>query len=229
MFVRSVALVSALTLGAPAMLHAREQWGAYGNQQAYNEGYQRGLRAGEGDVRRGDSFNYTDESDFRRGDVGYRREYGSLDVYRNQFRRGFETGYREGYDRYNDRYGNERRNGPPPWANGRANGRAGRYGDPRYGDPRYGDPYGNVGYNYAFQNGYTDGYDRGLDDGRGRRRDDPFAESRYRSADHGYKNEYGSKETYKLNYREAFRQGYERGYTDGRRNTTSSNRPWWPF
>src|SRR5262245_44615745 len=106
MFVRSMVLVSALALCAPAIVHAQGQWGAYGNQQAYNEGYQRGLRAGEDDIRRGQAFNYTDESDFRRGDVGYRREYGSLDVYRNQFRRGFETGYRAGYDRYNnDRYG----------------------------------------------------------------------------------------------------------------------------
>jgi hypothetical protein len=221
MVVRSVALVSALVLGAPLMLHA-QQWGTSGNRQAYNEGYQRGLRSGEDDFRRGESFNYTDESDFRRGDIGYRREYGSVDLYRNQFRRGFETGYRDGFDRNgSDRYGDDRRNGPPPWANGRANGRAGRVGD-------HYDPYGgNTTYNYAFQNGFTDGYDRGLDDGRDRRRNDPFAESRYRSADHGYQGQYGSKEAYKLTYRDAFQQGYERGYTDGRRNTTSSNRPWW--
>src|SRR5262245_15406981 len=226
MFVRTVVLVSALALGAPAMLHAQRQWGQWGsssNQLAYNEGYQRGLQSGEQDARRGDSFNYTDESDFRRGDIGYRREYGSVDQYRNQFRRGFETGYRAGFDRqHDDRYSPDRRNGPPPCDNGRASGRVGRYGD------RY-DPYGRgTSYNFAFQNGFNDGYERGVDDGRGRRRNDPFAESRYRSADHGYKSEYGSKDAYKLTYRDAFQQGYDRGYNDARRNTT--NRPtWWPF
>ena len=212
MLVRSVALVSVLALAAPVMLDAREQWGSYGSQQAYNEGHQRGLRSGEDDGRRGESFNYADESDYRRADAGYRREYGNQEWYRTEFRRGFEQGYRSGYERYGYRNGR-----PGPWENGRGNGPFGRGGG-----------YGNYRNDLAFQTGFNDGYERGLDDGRDRRRNDPFGESRYRSGDHGYDRRYGSREAYKINYRDAFRQGYERGYSDGRRNTGS--RPWWfPF
>jgi flagellar biosynthesis/type III secretory pathway protein FliH len=218
MGIRSVALISVLALATPvALLDAREQWGAPGLQQAYNEGYQRGVRSGEDDGRRGESFNYTDESDFRRADAGYRREYGNVEWYRNEFRRGFETGYRAGYDRY----GYDRRTGrqgPPPWSNGRGNGQYGRNDD-----------YGRYNQNdLAVQTGFNDGYERGLDDGRDRRRNDPIGESRYRSGDHGYDRRYGSREAYKINYREAFRQGYARGYNDARRYDNSRPR-WWPF
>jgi flagellar biosynthesis/type III secretory pathway protein FliH len=216
MVVRSVALVSVLALAAPVMLEARDQWGPNGTQQAYNEGYNRGVRSGEEDGRRRESYNFNDESDFRRGDIGYRREYGNVEVYRNQFRRGFEQGYRTGYERY-AYSGNDRRNGPPPWSNGRGNGNSPfeRYGNYRYNEN-----------NLALQTGFNDGYERGLDDGRDRRRNDPFAESRYRDGDHGYDRRYGSREAYKISYRDAFRQGYERGYSDGRRN---GSRSWWPF
>ena len=219
MVVRSVALVSVLALAAPVMLEARDQWGRDGTQQAYNEGYNRGVRSGEEDARRRESYNYTDESDYRRADAGYRREYGNADWYRTEFRRAFEQGYRTGYERYGyyGRDGYDQRSGPPPWANGR-----GRGNSPfeRYGTYR--------GQNtLAFQTGFNDGYERGLDDGRDRRRNDPFGESRYRDGDRGYDRRYGSREAYKIAYRDAFRQGYERGYADGRRNTGRAW--WWPF
>ena len=64
----------------------------------------------------------------------------------------------------------------------------------------------------AYTNGFNDGYQEGLNDGRRRHSNDPYAESRYRSADHGFQGWYGSKEQYRLSYRDAFRQGYERGF-----------------
>jgi flagellar biosynthesis/type III secretory pathway protein FliH len=208
--IRSLAAIAALTLIVPAArLHAAPQWSFLGQgvrsapyaSPAYNEGYQRGVRSGEEDGRRGRSFNFTDESDYRRADTGYRSQYGNRDRYRDQFRVGFEQGYREGYGRYgNDRrYGSDRRYVPAP----------GNYGG-----------YNNGGYNQvsnvAFENGYADGYDEGLNDGRARHRDDPIAESRYRSGDHGFNSRYGSREIYRNNYRQGFLQGYERGYRDGR-------------
>lgn len=189
------------------MLEAREQWGQYGAQPGFDQGYQRGVRAGEDDGRRGESFNFIDESDYRRPDTGWRREYGNQERYRVEYRRGFEQGYRTGYARYDRRGG--------PWANGRG-GIFDRYRD-----------YGNYRNDLAFQTGFNDGYERGLDDGRDRRRNDPFGESRYRDGDHGYDRRYGAREAYKITYRDGFRQGYERGHADGRRNT---GRPWWfPF
>ncbi len=194
------------------------------NSQAYNEGYERGARAGGDDGQRNRDFSYESKPDYRSGDSGYRREYGDRDRWRIDFRLGFEFGYRESYGRYRPNYGgngrydndgrytNKRSGGPPPWANGR--GRGGY----QYND-------------YAFQNGFTDGYEAGLKDGRGRRRFDPVGEGRYRSGDHGYRGSYEPREYYKYRYREAFLEGYERGYEDGRRYDTRNRRydgrPWW--
>jgi hypothetical protein len=207
------------------------------NSQAYNTGYDRGSRAGADDGQRNRDFNFVNKSDYRSADAGYRREYGDRERWRSDFRLGFESGYRDGYSRYrptygnggygnggvNDPYGNSNggwrpgTGGPPPWANGRGRGRGGY----QTNDP-------------AFQTGFTDGYEAGLDDGRDRRRFDPVGEGRYRSGDHGYNGNYGTRDAYKLRYRDAFREGYEDGYGDGQRydnrSTRSDGRPSrWPW
>ena len=229
MTIRTLALLSALAATAPVTSlyahaspkpDARDQWGAGGAQTiAYREGYDRGLRAGEEDGRRNQSFNFTDESDYRNANAGYRPQYGDRERYRDEFRRGYSEGYRLGYSGYDDRndqngrYGRGgwggRRGVPPPWSNGRGAG-----------------PYGAYRNGPAFTTGYSDGYDRGLDDGEDRRRNTPIAESRYRDGDRGYERVYGSREAYRIQYREGFLQGYERGYQDGQRY---SGRRWWPF
>jgi hypothetical protein len=237
MKIRHFALASTLALAAPAAAldarapDARDQWGAGATQTiAYREGYDRGLRAGEEDRRRNQSFNFTDESDYRSANAGYRSQYGDRGRYREDFRRGYVEGYRVGYARdgaYADgRAGGwgRRGGGPPPWANGRGAVPYGRGGVP-YG--RGGVPYGQTTrYDLAVATGYNDGYEAGLDDGRDRRRNNPVAESRYRNGDRGYRREYGAREVYKIRYREGFLQGYERGHQDGRRY---SGRSWWPF
>jgi len=210
---RLLALLSVLALAAPVATPAAEaQWGRPAPQSTYgfNEGYDRGLRAGAEDQRRGDAFQFADETDYRRGDVAYRSEYGDRDRYRDEFRRGFEAGYRAGYSpdgAYDGRANNGRWGGPGgPWGRGRASGR----------------------FDLAYEAGMNDGYEAGLDDGRANRRFDPVDEGRYRSADRGYERDYGPKDAYRNNYREAFRQGYSRGYDDSRRY--GNTRPWWrPF
>src|SRR5262245_55282176 len=194
MKVRRLALISFLALGTPMAAQAGDQWGSRSAPPAYNEGYTRGVRAGEEDFRRGQSFDFRDEGDYRRADLGYHREYGNIDWYRNDFRRGYEEGYRAGY-RSTGYYGR---------------GNAGRGNGNAWG-------WGNNRYDLAISNGYSHGHDEGLNDGRHRQRNDPIAESRYRNGDHGYDRAYGPKETYKLRYRDAFREGYERGYQDGLR------------
>jgi hypothetical protein len=67
----------------------------------------------------------------------------------------------------------------------------------------------------AFDTGFRDGYAEGLNDGRRRHRNDPFAESRYRSADHGFDWRLGSREAYRFHYRDGFESGYERGFREG--------------
>jgi len=238
---RHLAVITLFAMAAPAAAaEARDQWGSAARvAPAYNEGYTRGVRAGDEDSRRRESFNFTDESDYRRGDAGYRREYGSVDRYRDDFRRGFADGYRAGYGRNGqpgypgsptDRYPTDPRNdgrvGPPPWSNGRGNA-------PWDGRDARGDQWRNPG----FQNGVNDGYEAGLKDARARRRYDPISEGRYRGADHGYERRYGSKDAYKIDYRQGFKLGYDEGYRDGVRYSDRRDdrgrylsRPWWwPF
>ena len=211
---RQVAMLSVFALALPAAtLEARQQWGTRSGSQGYSAGYERGIRAGDEDRRRNQEYDFSDEGEYRRADAGYRREYGNEDWYRSDFRRGYQDGYRIGYDRSGYGYG---RNDGPPY--GRGNGRGPGYGN--------GNAYGRS--DLAFSNGYNDGYEAGLDDGRDRRRNDPIAESRYRSGDRGYRSEYGPRESYKVRYRDAFQNGYAQGYRDGARN--NSSRPWWsPF
>jgi hypothetical protein len=218
---RHLIFATAIALAAPAIsiaAPAQFPWGSSRSPQqvAYNTGYDRGQRAGIDDSRRGDAFKFTDESDYKKADAGYRNEYGNRDRYRDEFRRGYEAGYRTGYGA----------NGRGVWGpqgraigpQGRGVGPQGRGNVPPWADGR-GNPAGRaVGrYDLAAQNGYSDGYEAGLRDGQGRRQFDPVSESRYRSADHGYERGYGSKDAYKVNYRDSFRVGYEEGFNDGRR------------
>ena len=270
MNVRTLALVSALAVALPATVAAQrravppvDSSGALpqagpriqNQSTAFRTGFDRGLRSGEEDGRRNDRFDYAGKSEYRNADAGYNRNYGDRDRYRSEFRVGFEDGYRQGYSRYQSGYGGYNNGGynnggystggyndgtwrpgsggPPPWANGRGRGQ------------------GNGSWqrnDLAFQNGFTDGYDEGLKDIRNRDRFDPSDEGRYRSADHGYKSSYGSRDAYRATYRNAFREGYENGYDDGRRYDsrnggyydprnpqndgrydprTGQTRPWW--
>ena len=194
----ATALVAAVPVTSGAA-PAQWPWSAPRPNQpyAYSTGFDRGERAGVEDSRRREAFKFTDESDYRRADAGYRGDYGNRDRYRDEFRRGFEAGYRTGYTRDAGR-GRQGRGSPPPQSNGRGGRGVGRY-------------------DLAAQNGYSDGYDAGLKEGQSRRPPNAVSQGRYRSADHGYERAYGSKDVYKINYRDAFRVGYEEGYNDGRR------------
>ncbi|MEZ5285220.1 MAG: hypothetical protein R2712_10510 [Vicinamibacterales bacterium] len=64
----------------------------------------------------------------------------------------------------------------------------------------------------AWNQGFRDGLDKGREDAGDRDSFDPVRHSRYRSADHGYKKNYGPKDRYKLVYRDGFEAGYEEGY-----------------
>jgi len=183
----------------PAMAGAQSPWND--RSSPYALGFDRGQRAGIDDARRGDRFDFTDESDYRRGDSGYRNQFGSRQRYREIFRTGYEAGYRSGY-------------GPPN-----------RGVDPGW-STRSGFGYGA---DQALERGYNDGYEAGLKDGRRGDRPDPIGEGRYRSADRGYNRSYGTREAYKNRYRTAFRQGYEQGYADARRYDRRDRSGWGVF
>jgi hypothetical protein len=203
MFRRHLIWVLALAVLTPAVASA--QWAPqprYGQAPrtlpGYDAGYERGLRAGGDDLRRRAAFNFSVHVDFRRGDIGYRSQYGSRDRYRDEFRRGFEVGYRAGYSDGRGGYGGG------AWAPGRAVPRA----------------------DVAVQQGYSDGYEAGVNDARARRQFDPIGERRYRSADRGYNRSYGPKDRYQVNYRTGFREGYEDGYRAVAGRPGGYNRGW---
>ena len=56
----------------------------------------------------------------------------------------------------------------------------------------------------------------GRKDARGNDRYEPTREKKYRQADDGYNNRYGSKDQYRDAYRQGFQQGYDRGYREAR-------------
>ena len=86
-------------------------WGNYGGwggssqlrQTALNAGYNEGIKDGRNDRRRGDRFNYTDESDYRSATKDYSSRLGDRSLYQRYFRQGFENGYRDGWNGYSAR------------------------------------------------------------------------------------------------------------------------------
>ncbi len=195
-------ILTTLALSVPAMpTFAQTDWrGRPGidrnwqnapGREAFERGYQEGIRQGEQDARSSRAFGFERDRIYRDGDRGYNRSFGSRDVYRNQFRNGFADGYRAGFSRIRGGVRASFERGD------RVGGRLpGGYQDP------------------AFARGFSDGFDKGLEDARDHDRYDPVRHGDYRSADNGYRGNYGSKDAYKNNYRTGFRQGYEQGYRD---------------
>lgn len=64
---------------------------------AYRHGLDDGYRRGLDDARDRDRYNARRHREYRRGDDGYRRQYGSLRAYKRDYRAGFTTGYDRGY------------------------------------------------------------------------------------------------------------------------------------
>jgi hypothetical protein len=98
----------------------------------------------------------------------------------------------------------------------------------RYPTSRRGD---NVYTRVAFDNGYIDGREKGEEDARKNRSYDVDRHSRYRSADRGYDERYGSRDQYRTVYRDGFQAGYDESFRDLNASGRTQNRfplPW-PF
>lgn len=218
-----VSLASLLALGSPLVASAQPvptpvQWGqAYprgDSQRVYDDGYRSGLREGERDARDGRRPDYRDQNAYRRGSNGGwgLGNSGNQDV----FRRGFAEGYQDGYQRFRGSYGNNNRY--PAYPDGGYRPQGGySYPDAGYGYPggSYGYPGGAYG-SAAVQRGFEDGYNEGRKDAHGNDRYEPTRKKKYRQADDGYNNRYGSKDQYRDAYRQGFQQGYDRGYREAR-------------
>jgi hypothetical protein len=77
-------------------LRPQERRGAY-QEPAFARGYDDGYRRGSGDGKDRDRYDPVGHRDYRSGEQGYSRDYGSRDAYRNNYRAGFRQGYDDGY------------------------------------------------------------------------------------------------------------------------------------
>jgi hypothetical protein len=199
-----VGLLAAAALLSAAPAEARGWLSPVAQQLAYQNGYRQGLDRGQKDARAGRALDYTRQRAYRQGDSGYKRQHGDREAYRHVFRDGYVSGYANGY-RANTIAGYR---GAVPRAVPRS---------PYPAQGRYPDPRSRQYYDAAYEAGYSDGYAIGLRDGRSGSRFDLARHGRYRSADRGYNNRYGSKDRYRNLYRDGFRTAYQAGYSDALR------------
>jgi hypothetical protein len=102
-------LAAGIGIGAPAC--AAHAYYASGEpvhaddyaRRAYDNGFRQGARHGQDDAQHHRDFQLDRDRDYRRGDDGYRREYGEHDFYRREFRRGYEAGYSDAFRRFERR------------------------------------------------------------------------------------------------------------------------------
>ena len=208
-FIPAALVVAGIGFATPAC--ASQVYGNRGgsirqvDRRAYDNGYQRGLRDGESDVRRGRDYSYTRHDEYRDADQGYRRNDGNLDQYRRSFRQGYQTGYNESFSRYG---GRTSRGAYPTYPVSPSYPSSPSY--PVYPDGRA-VPRGSYS-SPAADNGYRDVLEAGRNAARSRDAYDPVRAKSYREGDHNYNSRYGSRDEYKREYRSAFEQGYREGY-----------------
>ena len=67
------------------------------NEPAYARGYADGFDKGRDDFKDRNRYDALRHGDYRDGDNGYNRDYGSKDAYKQYYREGFRSGYEDGY------------------------------------------------------------------------------------------------------------------------------------
>jgi flagellar biosynthesis/type III secretory pathway protein FliH len=73
------------------------RWTRGYQEPATARGYSDGYEQGRDDGRDRDRYDPVRHKDYRSGDNGYFRDYGSKDAYKNNYRTGFRQGYEDGY------------------------------------------------------------------------------------------------------------------------------------
>jgi hypothetical protein len=169
----------------------------YGYQQGYRDGYAKGRHEG----RENDPNDYQ-TPDWRQATRGYEQWMGPVETFQNGYRDGYGSGFQAGYQSLNR-----------GWGNGDGDGDGDR---DRGGYDRGGDIYDQSGYGYGGNIGYRAGYQDGISQAR----EDTYKNKRFNSnprgkyddRDHGYRREYGDKNSYKAQYSDGYRAGYEASF-----------------
>jgi hypothetical protein len=161
----------------------------YGYQQGHRDGYDKGRHEG----RENDPNDFQDPN-WRQAARGYQQWMGPLDVYQNAYRAGYENGFRAGYESLNR-----------AWNNGDGDRDEGRYNRGGY---VYGQSGSGYGGNMGYSTGYLDGMSQARDDMYKNKPFNANPRGKYDDRDHGYRREYGDKNSYKAQYSDGYRAGY---------------------
>jgi len=212
-------------------------WDNYGNyggsfdlrQTALNAGYNEGLKDGAAARQRSRSFDYRNQSTYRRATKDYSSRLGDRGLYQRYFREAYETGYNDGLNPPDNTYGNNRnrdwnRTDNRDWNRdnrdwNRTDNRDWNPNDNNNDQNRRGrnwDRYDNYGGSFdlrqtALNAGYNEGIKEGRDDRNNNGRSDFRNKSAYQRATTDYSSKLGDRGLYQRYYR----AGYENGYYDG--------------
>ena len=169
------------------------QAGHYGYQQGYRDGFAKGRHEG----RENDPNDYQNP-DWRQATRGYEQWMGPVEVFQNGYRAGYRSGFRAGYQSVNGGWSDRDRDRDESIYH------------------RDGYVYDRPGYGYAGNLGYRTGYQDGMSQAREDNfKNKPFnanPRGRYDDRDHGYRREYGDRNSYKAEYTDGYRAGYESAF-----------------
>ncbi|MBI2682234.1 MAG: hypothetical protein HYX26_03305 [Acidobacteriales bacterium] len=184
------------------------------SDRAQQIGYRDGYQGGVNDRNRRDRFNYRDNRDWKRGDNGYDRSFGSKGQYKQFYRDAYAQGYEDGF------YGRNTWGNNGTWGrsdrghrdndNDRDDRWHGRRDNGGYGNGGYGNN-GSIGQRAGYDNGFQSGVYYGQLDRSAGRRPNPTNCKGYKDADRGYHSGY-NREEFKVAFRDAFLRGYDQSY-----------------
>lgn len=201
----SIAVIMALSSLSAAQYRDDDDDGGYyhGNstqarQYGYRQGYRDGYAKGRHEGRENDPKDYQ-TPDWWQATRGYEQWMGPVQVFQNGYRDGYGSGFEAGYQSVNGGWGYDR--------DGDRDG--GRH-------DQDGVIYDRSGYGYSGYVGYRVGYQDGMSQAReDAYRNKPFNSNprgKYDDRDHGYRREFGDKDSYKAQYTDGYRTGYEASF-----------------
>ena len=196
----SLAVSLVLALGTFALAQDRDDYYYRGGnvaqtrQYGYESGFRDGEKRGRHEGRENDPYDYH-TPDWHQATRGYKGWMGPQNVYQNGYQQGYADGFRSGFN-------SER----PDFRGDRDGDR-----DDRYRNNGYYGNYGNNAYDSRI------GYDCGYQDGATMAREDQYKNkpfnsnprARFEDRDHGYRREYGDKNSYRAEYTDGYRAGYQ--------------------
>ncbi len=194
----SLAVSLLLALGTFALAQDWDDYYYRGNtaqtrQYGYESGFRDGEKRGRHEGRENDPYDYH-TPDWRQATRGYKGWMGPMNVFQNGYQQGYADGFRSGFE-------SER----PGWRDGDRDGRYrnnGYYGNGYYGNNAYDS---RVGYDAGYQDGVT----MAREDQYKNKPFNPNPRARFEDRDHGYRREYGDKNSYKAEYTDGYRAGYQ--------------------